>query len=113
MGHKTPGLFETRIATLAKAAGGSFEAISTYSTLLSSRCLCGARKKKTLSERKHFCGCEHVPEGTFADRDEFSAFLAMFSQESVLGIERARRRGSSGGPTASSGRCLVKKSQMG
>jgi hypothetical protein len=89
VGHKAPGLFETRVATLAKAAGGSFEAISTYSTLLSSRCLCGARKKKTLSERKHFCGCEHVPEGTFADRDEFSAFLAMFSQGSVLGIERA------------------------
>jgi hypothetical protein len=62
----------------------SLEFVSTYSTFLSSRCLCGARKKKkTLSERKHFCGCEYVPEGTFVDRDEFSAFLAMFSQESL------------------------------
>jgi hypothetical protein len=89
VGHKAPSLFETRVATLALASGGSFEAVSTYSTFLSSRCLCGERKKKTLSERKHFCGCEHVPEGKFVDRDEFSAFLAMFSQGSLLGIERA------------------------
>ena len=90
VGHKAPGFFEARVATLALASGGSFEPVSTYSTFLSSRCLCGQRKKKTLRERKHFCGCEFVPEGTFVDRDEFSAFLAMFSQGSLLGIERAR-----------------------
>jgi hypothetical protein len=90
VGHKAPGLFEARVATLALASGGSFETVSTYSTFLSSRCLCGERKKKTLSERNHFCGCEHVPPGKFVDRDEFSAFLAMFSQGSLLGIERAR-----------------------
>ena len=90
VGHKAPGFFEARVATLALASGGSFEPVSTYSTFLSSRCLCGERKKKTLRERKHFCGCEFVPEGTNVDRDEFSAFLAIFSQGSLLGIERAR-----------------------
>jgi hypothetical protein len=90
IGHKAPGMFETRIETLAEASGGGLELISTYSTFLSSRCLCGKRKKKQRSERKHICGCEFIPEGMYADRDEFSAFLAMFSQGSALDEGRAR-----------------------
>jgi hypothetical protein len=31
VGHKAPGLFETRVATLARASGGSLEFVSTYS----------------------------------------------------------------------------------
>ena len=37
--------------------------------------------RKTLSERRHRCGCEHVPAGFYADRDELAAFLACFCDE--------------------------------
>ena len=90
VGHKAPGMFEMRVGTLAKASGGDFEQVSTPKTFLSSRCLCGKRKKKPLSERKHMCGCTWVPDGTYVDRDEFSAFLALFSQGSALDEGRSR-----------------------
>ena len=90
IGHKAPGALELRVATLAEASGGTLERVSTYTTFLSSRCLCGKRKKKPRSERKHICGCSWFPEGTWADRDEFSAFLAMFSQGSALDEASAR-----------------------
>lgn len=89
VGHKAPGMFESRVAVLAKAGGGSLEKVCTYSTYLSSRCLCGKRAKKTRDERKHLCGCEYVPKGVFADRDEFSAFLALFASGSRLDVDRA------------------------
>ena len=90
IGHKAPGALELRVGTLAEASGGTMEKVSTYKTFLSSRCLCGKRKKKPRSERKHICGCSWFPEGTWADRDEFSAFLAMFSQGSALDEASAR-----------------------
>ena len=90
VGHKAPGTFELRVGTLAEASGGSLELVSTYKTYLSSRCLCGKRKKKTRNERKHFCGCSYIPNGMHADRDEFSAFLAMFSQGSALDEGKAQ-----------------------
>ena len=36
------------------------------------------------------CGCQWFPDGTHADRDGFSAFLAMFCQGSALDEGRAR-----------------------
>lgn len=90
VGHKAPGAFEARLKVLAKASGGSLEEIPTRTTFLSSRCLCGMRKKKPLSERRHICGCEFVPEGTFVDRDEFSAFLALHCREGLLDEQAAR-----------------------
>lgn len=90
VGHKAPGAFEARVGALAEASGGNLERVSTYRTFLSSRCLCGLRKKKALKERKHVCGCSWIPEGTHVDRHEFSAFLAMFAQGSALDEGRAR-----------------------
>jgi len=90
VGHKAPGMLEARLKVLAEASGGSLEQVSTRETYLSSRCLCGLRRKKPLSERKHICGCTFVPEGTEVDRDEFSAFLAMHCQGGLLDEEAAR-----------------------
>ena len=61
--------------------GGRLVEIPTRETWLSQRCVCAARRRKQLSERKHRCGCEHVPEGFHADRDELAAFLACFCDE--------------------------------
>ena len=90
---RAPGLFvETmrRKAGRASDASGLYE-FSTYTTALSQTCLCGDRKKKTLSERTHRCGnC-----GTTLHRDEFSAYLGLHVHADVptgkdtLGLEAA------------------------
>ena len=90
VGHKAPGLFQSAYGRKAEASGGTFEMVSTRATYLSSRCLCGKRTKKLLNERKHFCGCEFIPEGMHADRDEFSAFLALHCQGGTLDEGSAR-----------------------
>ena len=90
VGHKAPGMLEARLKVLAEASGGSFEAVPTRTTYLSSRCLCGLRRKKPLSERRHTCGCPFIPEGTEVDRDEFSAFLALHVREGLLDEQAAR-----------------------
>jgi putative transposase len=90
VGHTAPAMFEDRVGILAKASGGDLELVCTYKTFLSSRCLCGQRKKKTLKNRKHTCGCRWVPKGAYVDRDQFSAFLAMFCQGGALDERRAR-----------------------
>lgn len=84
VGHKAPGLFQASLERKVLATAGTFEEVPTWSTYLSSRCLCGKRAKKNLSNRKHECGCAFVPPGTFVDRDEFSAFLVLFCQEGLL-----------------------------
>ena len=91
VGHKAPGLFQSAYGRKAEASGGSMELVSTQKTYLSSRCLCGKRTKKLLSERKHTCGCEFIPEGMHADRDEFSAFLALHCQGGTLDEGSARQ----------------------
>ena len=91
VGHKAPGLFQSAYGRKAEASGGSMEMVSTYKTYLSSRCLCGKRKKKLRDERKHTCGCEFIPEGMHADRDEFSAFLAFHCQGGPLDEGSARQ----------------------
>ena len=90
VGHKAPGLFQSSYGRKAEASGGSMEMVSTKATYLSSRCLCGKRTKKLLSERKHTCGCEFIPEGMHTDRDEFSAFLALHCQGGTLDEGYAR-----------------------
>jgi len=90
VGHKAPGLFQAAYGRKAEASGGTFETVSTRATYLSSRCLCGKRTKKLLSERKHTCGCEFIPEGLHTDRDEFSAFLVLHCQGGTLDEGSAR-----------------------
>lgn len=91
VGHKAPGMFQQALHRKAMASGGTFEMVDTWTTHLSSRCLCGKRSKKTLPERKHLCGCIHVPQETWVDRDCFSAFLALHCQGGKLDEEAARK----------------------
>lgn len=71
---RAPGLFVETIRRKAVSAGGDrLYEHNPYQTALSQTCLCGTRKKKTLSERTHRCGnC-----GLIMHRDEFSAYLAL------------------------------------
>jgi hypothetical protein len=89
VGHHAPGLCQARIATLAEASGGSFGRFSTWTTALSSVCLCGRRCKKGLREAWHTCGCKFVPDDHRADRNLFSAFLALFAGDGRLDAEAA------------------------
>ena len=75
---RAPGHFMAELNRKAHQQGGALVEIPTRTTFLSQRCLCGRRVRKERSERRHRCGCEHVPEGTYADRDELAAFLACF-----------------------------------
>jgi len=78
---RAPSMFVAELARKAAHRGGGLVEIPTRTTFLSQRCVCGARRRKALSERQHRCGCELVPDGTFADRDELAAFLAIFCDE--------------------------------
>ena len=88
---RAPGLF---IALLARKAnqteGGAFIDIPTRETYLSSRCLCGKREKKALSNRWHACGCQYLPRDMRVQRDEFSAFLALFCGKGELDLQAAQ-----------------------
>lgn len=70
---RAPGMLVEVIRRKAESAGGGLYEFSPYSTALSQTCVCGARKKKPLSQRRHSCAC-----GTVGHRDLFSAFLGLF-----------------------------------
>ncbi|MBI4748755.1 MAG: transposase, partial [Acidobacteria bacterium] len=66
--HHSPSALEGMLTRKAEALGGGTRLINTFQTALSQTCLCGNRKKKSLSERTHRCDtC-----GFTAPRDEFS-----------------------------------------
>ena len=71
IGWRAPGACLRRIASMAASAGGGLRQFSTRSTRLSQTCICGARRKKALSERVHACPC-----GLTMQRDLLSAYLA-------------------------------------
>jgi hypothetical protein len=71
IGDFAPAAFIDRLEQKAEAAGGWLHRISTWDTKLSSRCHCGRKHNKSLSERRHVCEC-----GVSAQRDLYSAFLA-------------------------------------
>ena len=71
--NRAPGTFVARLTYLAESAGGQIIAINARRAKLSQTCVCGAVKKKPLSQRWHSCPC-----GVSAQRDLFSAFLAQF-----------------------------------
>lgn len=88
---RAPGLFISILTQKAnRLVNGKFIDIPTWATYLSSRCLCGKRDKKPLSKRWHSCDCKYIPENTRVQRDEFSAFLALFASEGVLNEEAAQ-----------------------
>ncbi len=75
-----PGMFMQILRRKAENAGGRVIEFSTYDTKLSQTChRCGAIKKKPLSERWHRCPC-----GIEAQRDLYSAFLALHVHNEIL-----------------------------
>ena len=86
IGAKSPGLFVEILKRKAENAGGSVYEFKTYTTALSQMCICGLKKKKTLSQRFHSCDC-----GILAQRDLFSAFLALFVDNDTLDLKKASK----------------------
>jgi len=72
VGRNAPGMFHTLLNRKAERAGGQLQWINPFSTALSQHCICGAKKKKPLSQRVHACRCE--ADGL--QRDLLSAYLA-------------------------------------
>jgi len=68
----------------ADSAGGNrrYE-YNLNTTALSQTCLCGNRKKKTLSQRVHRCEC-----GVLEHRDLFSAYLGLHVHRRTDGLDR-------------------------
>lgn len=65
------GTLATIIAHKAESASIPYEEFSTITTALSQTCVCGTRKKKTLSQRTHHC----TTCGLTTHRDTLSAYL--------------------------------------
>ncbi len=77
--HHAPSALEGELTRKAAYARGRCDKISTRQTALSQMCICGARKKKPLSQRVHRCDqC-----GISAHRDIFSAYLAIFCHKEI------------------------------
>ena len=81
---RAPGMFAGQLTRKAANAGGRVEEINTRKTKLSQTCICGAVKKKPLSQRHHVCEC-----GVEAQRDLFSAYLAFHCHNDTLDIRQA------------------------
>lgn len=103
---RAPGLLVEILRRKAESAGvaGLYE-FNTFTTALSQTCLCGEKKKKSLSQRVHRCEC-----GITEDRDLFSAYLGQFVSETEgsdrLDVQAARegwlcRQDIDGSPTSS------------
>ena len=81
---RAPGLLVQMVRRKAESAGS--EHLYEYNpntTALSQTCLCGAKKKKPLSQRVHRCEC-----GIRKDRDLFSAYLGLHVQTRADGVDR-------------------------
>ncbi|RDV80477.1 transposase, partial [Ammonifex thiophilus] len=81
---RAPGMFFRELARKAESAGGKVLEFPTRVKVkgrdthvgLSSFCICGERRKKSLSERWHICSC-----GVRCQRDLYSAYLARFVEQ--------------------------------
>ena len=72
VGNFAPSYFMKDIFSKAESAGNENVEIPLIAAL-SQLCVCGARKKKKLSERLHECNC-----GCLAQRDVLSAYLGTY-----------------------------------
>jgi putative transposase len=80
---RAPGLLVELLRRKAESAGGQLYDYNPRTTALSQTCLCGAKKKKPLSQRVHRCGC-----GITEDRDLFSAYLGLHVLTQADGVDR-------------------------
>ena len=86
VGMRAPGKFVNLLKRKAVSAGVSVTEFPTRTTKLSQVCLCGAVKKKPLSERWHICEC-----GVTTQRDLFSALLAACVEGDRLNADLANQ----------------------
>ena len=85
IGMRAPGKFIEKLYRKAASANGKVIEFSTYNTKLSQSCHCGRpHNKKKLSERWHKCEC-----GVIAQRDLYSAFLALYVKDNSLNTHQA------------------------
>jgi putative transposase len=83
--RQAPGLFVSLLKRKAASAGVLVQELSTQKLKLSQVChACGAVKKKPLSQRWHNCEC-----GIVAQRDLYSAFLAVCVEDNRLNVDYA------------------------
>ena len=75
IGSFAPSTLMKAIEEEAERHGGNLTPFPTKTTALSQTCLCGAKRKKPLSQRKHTCDCPTL-KGEEIHRDLFSAYLA-------------------------------------
>ena len=86
VGFRAPGMFVERLRRKAESAGGVVVEFPTHPTRLSQVCHnCGTIAKKPLSQRWHQCDC-----GIVAQRDLYTAFLAMCVDDERLDAGQAR-----------------------
>jgi putative transposase len=86
IGRRAPGLFVEHLTRKAASAGAEVHELPTKQLCLSQVCHgCGQKVKKPLSQRQHKCAC-----GVEAQRDLYSAFLAMCVVNNTLDVDRAK-----------------------
>ena len=86
VGMRAPGMFVAHLKRKAASADAEVDEFPTRTTRLSQTCHgCGTVEKKPLSQRWHVCDCSVV-----AQRDLYSAFLAMCVEGERLDAGRAR-----------------------
>jgi hypothetical protein len=86
VGLRAPGMFILLLKRKAVSAGGSVNEFDARKARLSQVCHgCGTIEKKPLSQRWHECEC-----GITAQRDLYSAFLAMCMEGESLNADYAR-----------------------
>lgn len=92
VGMRAPGMFVEQLRRKAVSADVSVNEFPTWNTKLSQTCHnCGRVKKKPLSQRWHKCEC-----GVEAQRDLYSAFLAMCIDGNTLNVDYAKSAWSDG-----------------
>jgi putative transposase len=86
VGMRAPGMFVAHLKRKAASADAKVDEFPTRPTKLSQTCHgCGKVAKKPLSQRWHVCDC-----GVVAQRDLYSAFLAMCVEDGRLNVDRAQ-----------------------
>ena len=86
VGKRAPGMFISLLKRKAESAGGSTNEYDIRTTRHSQLCHhCGTLEKKPLSQRWHECDC-----GVVAQRDLYSAFLAMCMDGKTFNADYAK-----------------------
>jgi putative transposase len=86
IGRHAPGHFVEHLTRKAASAGAKVHKLPTQQLCLSQVCHgCGQKVKKPLSQRQHQCVC-----GVAAQRDLYSAFLAMCVENHTLDMDDAK-----------------------